>query len=355
VQVRPKRGRFHNELTRFRYDVTLQLGPGLGPTVAPFTLDWERHRLTVSELRRFLMESEQDTVMVTGVPNRRLLCEAGALERLKESDGSACAGDLREARRALEADGVDPEEVFKMVRGSPYAVDVRCASSGNAACFDVMFTRSESHAEARTAFVGGAVQTKDWTAYANNPLQALFARTLVPELRSFLEARLPTYMMPSKFVVLDRLPLLPNGKINRLALPEPDQGLPRREHTYVAPATDLERVLADIWADVLNVPQVGTRDNFFAELGGHSLLGTQLIAHVQSALRVAVPLRRLFESPTVETFALALLQDPSTRLQIERTAELLVKVAQLSDTEAKAMLSQKRSPGDILPSLCYAE
>ena len=96
----------------------------------------------------------------------------------------------------------------------------------------------------------------------------------------------------------------------RLALPEPDRNLPRRERAYVAPTTDLERVLADIWAEVLNIVQVGKRDNFFAELGGHSLLGTQLIARVQSALRISVPLRRLFESPTVETFAAALRQDP---------------------------------------------
>src|SRR5206468_10810568 len=123
----------------------------------------DRHSLTVSELRRFLLESEQDAVMITGVSNRRLLCETGALERLVESNGSACVGDLQETRSAQEAEGVDPEEFFEAGRGSPYAVDVRCSSSGNAACFDVIFARSESHAEIRTVFAGGAMQTRDWT------------------------------------------------------------------------------------------------------------------------------------------------------------------------------------------------
>ncbi|MET0398243.1 MAG: non-ribosomal peptide synthase/polyketide synthase, partial [Longimicrobiaceae bacterium] len=116
------------------------------------------------------------------------------------------------------------------------------------------------------------------------------------ELRAYLANGLPPYMVPAAWVRLDALPLLPNGKLDRRALPDPDDAAARAE--YVAPATPTERELAEIWAEVLAAERVGATDDFFA-LGGHSLLATRMISRVRRAFAVELPLRALFEAPTV--------------------------------------------------------
>jgi len=117
-------------------------------------------------------------------------------------------------------------------------------------------------------------------------------------LRRFLKQKLPDYMVPSAFVLLDALPLTPNGKVDRPALPAPDQSRPDQSVTFVAPRSPIEQQLADIWAEVLRLEQVGIHDNFF-ELGGHSLLATQVISRLRQAFGVELPVRTLFEAPTV--------------------------------------------------------
>ncbi|HYV13035.1 MAG TPA: amino acid adenylation domain-containing protein [Pyrinomonadaceae bacterium] len=123
---------------------------------------------------------------------------------------------------------------------------------------------------------------------------------LEAELRSYLKERLPDYMVPSAFVILEALPLTPNGKVDRRSLPEPLLGSDADEPA--APRTPVEEVVAGVWSTVLGVERVGLNDNFF-ELGGHSLLATQVIARVRTAFRVEVPLRRIFETPTVAGMA----------------------------------------------------
>ena len=122
------------------------------------------------------------------------------------------------------------------------------------------------------------------------------------DLRSFLQQKLPEYMVPSAFVILGALPLTPNGKLDRKALPAPDQTRPELEETFVAPRTPVEETLASIWAGVLKLDKVGIHDNFF-DLGGHSLLGTQLISRIRDAFKLDLPLRNLFEAPTIDGLA----------------------------------------------------
>jgi acyl carrier protein len=106
-------------------------------------------------------------------------------------------------------------------------------------------------------------------------------------------------MIPSAFVQLESLPLTPNGKVDRRALPKPEASDIQAAAIYVAPRNPLEQQLADIWAEVLQLEQVGIHDNFF-ELGGHSLLATQVMARLRTILELEIPLRALFEAPTIE-------------------------------------------------------
>jgi acyl carrier protein len=124
----------------------------------------------------------------------------------------------------------------------------------------------------------------------------------VSALRAALGDRLPNYMVPSAFVPLDRLPTTPGGKVDRWALPEPDWSRPELEAKYVAPRTESEEALAEIVRELLGLDRVGVYDNFF-DLGGHSLLATQFLARIRELFEVEVPLRAVFERPTVASLA----------------------------------------------------
>jgi thioester reductase-like protein len=126
------------------------------------------------------------------------------------------------------------------------------------------------------------------------------AEVTAAQLRQYLESKLPPYMIPAAFVLLDRFPASPNGKLDRRALPTPDMG--SAAHEYVAPQTPTETELCRIWSHVLSVERVGVQDNFFA-LGGHSLLAARLVARIRGELQVDLPLRSLFEHPTVRGLA----------------------------------------------------
>lgn len=124
-------------------------------------------------------------------------------------------------------------------------------------------------------------------------------------LRRHLKTRLPDYMIPSAFVTVDALPLNPNGKLDQRALPAFDPARPQPLHGYIAPRNELEENLVKIWTEVLNVEKIGVLDNFF-ELGGHSLLAAQIVARVRKYLGVEIPMRSMFEEPTVADLAAAL-------------------------------------------------
>ncbi|GMT99445.1 non-ribosomal peptide synthetase [Corallococcus caeni] len=160
-------------------------------------------------------------------------------------------------------------------------------------------------------------------------------------LRTFLLERLPDFMVPSSFVPLDVLPLTANEKVDRKALPAPEQALtPRR--AYEAPRTELEQQIATYCAELLRVERVGVHDSFF-ELGGHSLLATQLVARLRSGLGVELPLRDLFEAPTVAGLSLHVLRLTAQQSQ-EDLAGMLDQFETMSESELQALLDAEDEP-----------
>ena len=149
----------------------------------------------------------------------------------------------------------------------------------------------------------------------------------VSTLRSSLANRLPDYMLPTYFVHLEQIPLTPNGKVDRRALPGPDKDRPALGSDFVAPTGPLETRLAEIWAQTLGLKQVGSHDNFF-DLGGASIPAVQVLAQVAQTFQVELPLRSLFEAPTVATL--------SERIE----AALLAEIESLSDEEAEQWLAK---------------
>lgn len=154
------------------------------------------------------------------------------------------------------------------------------------------------------------------------------------DLREFLSSSLPAYMIPSVFVRLDTLPLTPQGKIARRALPDPEQTRPELSIAYVAPHSDMELQLARIWSSVLSLDRVGIHDNFF-DLGGHSLAATRVISRVVQAFQLELPVRSLFDAPTIAEMAVIIHQIRSERASDAELAQMLRDVETITEEEAQ--------------------
>jgi amino acid adenylation domain-containing protein len=148
----------------------------------------------------------------------------------------------------------------------------------------------------------------------------------INDLKEHLKKRLPDYMVPAAIVVLEKLPLTPNGKVDRKALPAPDPGVLTGDD-FIPPRTQTERILAEIWCKLLNLPRVGVHDNYF-RVGGHSLLAIRVVSRIREAFQIDLSLNSIFEAPTVSELA----------EMIEH--RLIAEIDELSETEA-ATLARK--------------
>jgi natural product biosynthesis luciferase-like monooxygenase protein len=144
------------------------------------------------------------------------------------------------------------------------------------------------------------------------------------ELRGFLRQRLPEYMMPAAFVMMDAMPLLPSGKLNRKALPVPSSLRPEMPSQYVAPQSEMERIIASVWQEALGLERVGAQDNFF-DLGGHSLLMAQVHTKLRELLRTDVPVIELFKYPTISSLAKYFSQAQDARPSFQQTDDRVRK------------------------------
>ncbi len=159
------------------------------------------------------------------------------------------------------------------------------------------------------------------------------------DLRRFLQEKLPEYMVPSNFIVLEKIPLTLNGKIDRHALPAPSGN--ELKAAYVAPRTPIEELLTNVWSDVLEQQKISIHDDFF-ERGGHSLLGTQVISRIRDLFSVEISLRQLYESPTVVSLAESLVKQETQPGRIEKIARLRQRLDKMSANEIKTLLQNKR-------------
>ncbi len=164
------------------------------------------------------------------------------------------------------------------------------------------------------------------------------------ELRRHLSERLPEYMVPSSFIVLDALPQTPNGKIDRQSLPAPVE-----DHTtefFIAPRTPVEELLAGIWVELLGIEQIGVTDNFF-DAGGHSLMAVQLLSRLRSIFQLELPLTLVFEAPTIAELAKALIKYEVTPGQVEKIAAITAQLESMSTEAVSEMLRESRDNTEL--------
>ena len=162
---------------------------------------------------------------------------------------------------------------------------------------------------------------------------------VVDDLRDHLRTHLPDYMIPAQLVMNASLPLTANGKIDRHSLPDPELNGTARHRPYCAPTNSIEETLSRIWGGVLGVERVGIHDDFF-DLGGHSLLATQVISRIRTALEVQIPLRTIFETPTIAGLARTIAELRDDASASNEVDDLLAKLDGLPEAEVQRLLAE---------------
>jgi thioesterase domain-containing protein/ubiquinone/menaquinone biosynthesis C-methylase UbiE/acyl carrier protein len=309
VEILLKRGRYHNEMTQFRYDVVVRVGRGEYPKIDCPWLDWGQERLSLEQVGRTLERDRPEVMGISHVPNARVWKALSALELLEQGQAPETVGELRAAvERDTSETPIEPEDLWS-VGGTRYSAALAWEPGPDSAAYcNLVLRRQGSQWTPVERGQEHSPAARAWSAYANDPIQGTAARNLIPQLRQWLSRRLPDYMVPSSIVVLEELPLTPNGKVDRRALPAPDAA---RHAKAVPPRDRTERILVEIWQKLLAVQPIGIKDNFF-ELGGHSLLAVRLLSEVEKATGKQVPLATLFEEATIEYLANVLRQETSS-------------------------------------------
>ena len=336
VEIKPKNVRTCNELTRFRYQVILHVGIEPKFVKVERWLNWGNQRKTLEDMRRILREEHPAKIGIKGMANRRLWAEIQALKRLQNMSADEKVGNLFEELQRGQPEGVEPADLYELSRELGYAVEISWARHGLEGEYDVAFWLVDGNGgpKARVAFEEGQARHSRDRECANDPWLGKRMRQLVPQLRSYLQEKLPAYMVPSAIVILEKLPLTVNGKVDRKALPMPERSRMELAGGYVGAHSEVEKKLVGIWSEVLGIERVGVHDDFF-ELGGHSLSATQVISRVRNAFHVEVALRSLFESPTVAGFAAIIVRNCEEVEKAEQMA-LLKRIESQTEADTKA-------------------
>jgi amino acid adenylation domain-containing protein len=299
VEIDLKRGRVENELTYFRYDVVLHINQPCEELECEW-LDWNREFLNLNNLRERLCRGLPEVLGVTGIPNARLQQHVAAVQALRSSPRPVTTDALRSQLGSAPSTAVQIEDLWDLGDEFGYTLEVRPNVRALENC-DVLF-RNQAAGQKLVKFPGDFVSNSP-DEYATNPIRQKLAASLPIELRRWLAQRLPEHMVPAAYVCLERMPLTPSGKLNRQALPAPDSDA-YATRDYEAPIGETEKMLAEIWAELLDVPRVGRQDNFF-QLGGHSLLAVTLMERMRQR-GFEADVRKLFSSLTLGSLAASL-------------------------------------------------
>ena len=303
VDILLKRGDAQNELNQYRYDVWLHAAAPSGR--APVSDIWRPEGDDLlSALDAHLSSRRPARVRVTDVPNARIESTLTLLDLMRDCDGGDAWRTLRERSEQLPSKGVEPEALWLLGERHGYAVSIAWSDT-DPGLMTATFVDASVIATEDEPAIQPAAQACDPQACANDPLANATRQAFVRSLREHLQQSLPEHMLPSATMVLPALPLTINGKVDKDRLPAPEARPDVAD--YAEPHTELQKRLAGIFAEVLHLDRIGLHDSFF-ELGGHSLLAMRVVAQLRAQLEVELPLRTLFDHPTIAGLESAVVQ-----------------------------------------------
>jgi ubiquinone/menaquinone biosynthesis C-methylase UbiE/acyl carrier protein len=352
VRCLVKGGKFLNEFTKFRYDAILRIGS----PAEPLAVEWfdQANGAVFQELRNAMQLSggNRKKIGIRGLANSRISTDAKLLHLLERGDDNGTVGDLREELGRTSFIRLSVEQIHSLAEQYFCGVQMNWPSHGPLGCFDVIFHELPLLGDLATQPLPSSdTSAPRWHLYANMPLRTLGTEEFKSRLYEFLKSRLPDYMVPSSFMMLDGLPLSNNGKVNRKALPPPE--LQEHKMLDMQPRTHIEQLLASIWEETLGVDQVGVHDDFFA-LGGHSLLATQVASRIEATFHIQMSLRSLFTHTTLRQLASAVEQarDGGKRPPLREIVPLSRDVPlPLSFAQQRLWLAEQYKPGTAIYSI----
>lgn len=308
--TRLRRGKLRNETTDYHYDVVLFAGEA--PALLPLP-DW--NEWTGGDALRVALAAKPDSFAVRGIPDARLVPQIGFLQAVREAPAESPLPELAK----VPADAASAEDLDEIAREAGYRAFVRWQGDGTSGRLECVFLAGEGSPKWPAIAVTASQQSMvsvPWREEAGRGHRELSER-----LRRDLRDKLPDYMVPSCFLVVDAMPLTPNGKIDRRALPSPDRS--RVTGDTGVPVTEREKELAELWGELLNIDGISRDDDFF-ELGGHSLFAFRLFAEIQKRHGVFLPLASLFRAPTLRALAELLDRELSGEASVSRELESVI-------------------------------
>ncbi|MDE9463055.1 non-ribosomal peptide synthetase [Xenorhabdus bovienii] len=324
VDILVKRGVGDNEMLRYRYDVILHKKDESTKSCGHAPFIW--YDFVSLENLRDKLQGEEQIFGVSGIPNARVKDDLALAEGLRHWPANQFISSSEQAGN-FSAQSTEQVQSFELLLQYAELCGYQCGmtwSQQQPDLLDVIFSRGTlPQIQARSDYSQAHL--------ANYPQISSISGELSELLEFALKKQLPEYMVPSLYIPLERMPLSLNNKVDKKALPVPNEDDLRRQ-AYTAPRDEMEKKLCQLWQNLLKVHQVGVNDNFFA-LGGHSLQATRLISSIRNELDVEIPLRSIFEHPTLE--------------QLSKVVTVHLVMARRKHFQAEQGATQKLLKGDI--------
>lgn len=284
-----------NELSKFRYDVILSKGTDYR-TKECILLDWEKDNLEMQRVEAFLSNTGGQEIHLANIPNSRLADDFALWESVQECPDKEPVSSAKAKRK--KKTGMDPFDFYHLGAKNQRSVFVEYDGLEKLSVKFVAPDHGENKHPKAPLPIKPARPFDGLGKYANTPFKAIAEKKLLEDIKLYLSRNIPAYMIPTHWVFLDELPLLPNGKLNRKALPLPVTARPTLSTSYVPAESAFQEKLAGIWCDLLNVDKIGIHDTFF-QLGGHSLLALDLLNRLKNQFDIELSLAEFLQNTTI--------------------------------------------------------
>lgn len=300
VNIQLKTGQCENEMNDYRYDVILQIEKPSIKKIKTTLLDWQKEKLTTTSLAQNLLQ-QLPMIHLVNIPNMRWDKANKLIARFDHPADNLLLAECAGLFSQQEEQMISPFDLKSIAEIANYEVHCVFSEQKNMTCFDAILRLKSKNVP---CYLGQTIaQTNtpiNWQNYANKPWQVSCYKKIYDSLQQYLLDKLPHYMLPSAFVLIDEVPVTANGKLNKKALANYEHMVTSE---YQAANTDIEQALIDIWKDTLGIDkEIGVKDNFF-QLGGHSLNALQVVNTISERWHITLDVTRLFETPTVVELA----------------------------------------------------